>query len=144
MPVLIGWCGLGGSLSDFRAWAITAIVVLWQFPHFMSIAWLYRKDYANAGYKMWTTEEPSGYVAGIHAWLGAAALIVISVAAMWSHNWFGWCLVAASVLVGLQQLVASIKFHRERNDVTARKLLRSSLIVLPMLMACAVLQSMFG
>ncbi len=144
MPVLIGWCGLGGSLSDYRVWAIAGIVVLWQFPHFMSIAWLYRKDYANAGYKMWTTEEASGYVAGIHAWLGAAALIVVSVVAMWSQHWFGWILVAASVLVGLQQLVASIRFHRDRNDMTARKLLHSSLIVLPMLMACAVLQSFFG
>lgn len=144
MPVLIGWCALDGSLADWRVWALTGIVVLWQFPHFMSIAWLYRNEYAAGGYRMWTTQETSGRVAGHHAWIGALALIAISVTAVPPTNWLGWLLCVVSFLVGFQQLVAAIGFHRDRNDKTARKLLRSSLMVLPLLMLCAVLQSFFG
>lgn len=144
MPVLIGWCALGGSLADWRVWAVMGIVVLWQFPHFMSIAWLYRNEYATGGYRMWTTEEASGKVAGHHAWFGALALIVVSVLAVPPTSWIGWVLAVISFLVGFQQFVAAIGFHRDRNDKTARKLLRSSLMVLPLLMLCVVLQSFFG
>jgi heme o synthase len=144
MPVLIGWSGVGGSLGDWQAWAIASIVVLWQFPHFMSIAWLYRHEYAGAGYRMWTTTEPSGHIAGVHAWLGGALLIAISVAAMLPVSGWQWALVVLSVLVGGQQLVAAIRFHADRNDITARRLLRSSLIVLPLLLLCVVLQSVLS
>ncbi len=132
MPVFIGWCGLGGSVADWRAWAIAGIVVLWQFPHFMSIAWLYKEDYANAGYKMWTTEDATGKVAGLHAWVGAALLIAVSVAAMWPVQGLNWLLLTICVVAGAQQLVAAVRFNQVRNDATARKLLRSSLLVLPL------------
>ena len=139
MPVLIGWASVGGSLYDWRAWAITAIVVLWQFPHFMAIAWLYRQQYASAGYKMWTTEEASGRIAAIHGTLGAAALIIVSLMSAWPLD--GWRAIFAVVvlLITGQQFLAAIRFHRQRNDRTARTLLRSSLLVLPLTLLCVVL-----
>src|SRR5207247_4890389 len=57
LPVLIGWTAVGGQL-DRRAIALVVMLFLWQFPHFMAIAWLYRRDYAQAGHQMLTVVDP--------------------------------------------------------------------------------------
>ncbi len=141
MPVLIGWCAAGGTLSDWRGWMITSIVVLWQFPHFMSIAWLYRQDYEGAGYRMWTTVEPTGIVAGWHASIGAALLIIVALASINYQSPVDFFFGLIILLVAGQQLIAAIKFHQCRDDQTARRLLRSSLLVLPLLLLAVVLAS---
>jgi protoheme IX farnesyltransferase len=56
MPPLIGWAAASGRLS-FRAWILYAVLFLWQFPHFMAIAWIYRKDYDRAGYIVLADDE---------------------------------------------------------------------------------------
>src|SRR6266478_9635493 len=50
MPTLIGWAAASNSISSEKAWMLYAVLFLWQFPHFMAIAWIYRDDYARAGY----------------------------------------------------------------------------------------------
>src|SRR5262245_53512413 len=77
LPVLIGWTAVGGPL-DARAVALFLTLFLWQFPHFMAIAWLYRRDYSQAGYKMLTVVEPTGRRAGRQAAVAALALIPVS------------------------------------------------------------------
>ena len=52
MPHLIGWVAAGGSMSSPKAWLLYSLLFLWQFPHFMAIAWMYREDYARAGYRL--------------------------------------------------------------------------------------------
>ena len=64
LPVMIGWTAAGGSIASWEAWGLTSIVILWQFPHFMAIAWLYKDQYTQAGFRMLTREEPSGLAAG--------------------------------------------------------------------------------
>ena len=141
LPVMIGWTAAGGSLDSIYAWALTSVVILWQFPHFMSIAWLYREQYDAAGYRMLTNEEPTGIAAGWHAVVPAALLIPVSVAAVAPNSVFTWSLAVLAIASCLFQLKASVLFLAERNEQTARKLLHSSLIYLPMIMLVVVIRS---
>jgi protoheme IX farnesyltransferase len=140
LPVMIGWTAAGGSIWDADGWALTAIVILWQFPHFMAIAWLYRDQYAQAGFRMLTKEEPTGIAAGWHAIVPAVLLIPLSVFVLQpssSLTWIVACLGAASCL---GQAAASFRFLQNRNNQTAKKLLHSSLIYLPAIMLLVVVR----
>jgi protoheme IX farnesyltransferase len=138
LPVMIGWTAVGGSLLDWNGWALTWIVILWQFPHFMAIAWLYREQYAGAGFRMLTKEEPTGIAAGWHAVLGALALVPLSIAVLRPDSILTWVVAALGVVSCLWQAIASIRFLQSRNDITARRLLRASLLYLPAILMLVV------
>ncbi len=74
MPPVIGWAAATGRLG-VEAWALFLIVFLWQFPHFLAIAWIYRDDYARAGYRMLPTVDPPGAITGRQAAVYALALV---------------------------------------------------------------------
>ena len=78
LPILIGWTATGAADRHARRWHSSAVMFLWQFPHFMAIAWLYRADYARAGQQMLTVVDPTGLRAGAQAVVGALALIPVS------------------------------------------------------------------
>jgi len=82
MPVLIGWYATG---APTHLWIVSLFgtLFLWQFPHFMAIAWLYRKEYAKGGMKMLPVIDPSGYWSGIEAVVTAVALIPVIIAPAW-------------------------------------------------------------
>lgn len=132
MPLWIGWTAGGGSLLDPLGLAIVGVMYVWQFPHFMAIAWLCRDDYAKAGYQMSTTLDPSGGWAGVQAVVGSAVLLPLSLAPIFLStriNAVGYGI--AVTLAGVVMLVASGRFLAERNNQTARKLMRASLIYVP-------------
>jgi protoheme IX farnesyltransferase len=139
LPVLIGWTATGNAL-DVRAWSLALLLFLWQFPHFMAIAWLYRAEYGRAGYKMLTVVEPTGQRAGWQAVIAALALIPISLLPVLENPSLGSVLfIAAAGLLGLGQLALAIAFWRQPDDFRARLLLRASLIYLPTIMLLLVL-----
>lgn len=142
LPVLIGYTALGGSLADATGWLLVGVLVAWQYPHFMSIAWMYRRQYGEAGFKMTTTVEPTGRSAGWQAIVGSIALIVCGVTlCLMPAGWISG--VIASTLVVLAtfpMLKASLRFAAAPGDVLARKLLRSSLLVLPAVLAVVTLR----
>ena len=138
---MIGWTAAGGSIYDLEGWVITSVVILWQFPHFMAIAWLYRDQYAGAGYKMLTNVEPTGLAAGWHAVIPALILIPVSVIAVTPESPITWILAALAVVSCLSQVAASIRFLCDRNQKTARKLLHSSLIYLPSILLIVLVRS---
>jgi len=140
LPVMIGWSAAGGSLWDVDGWALTAIVVLWQFPHFMAIAWLYRDQYAQAGFRMLTKEEPTGIAAGWHAIIPACLLIPLSVAVLHPISAITWVVAILGAVACLGQAAASFRFLKERNNQTAKKLLHSSLLYLPAIMLLVVVR----
>lgn len=140
LPVMIGWTAAGGSLASWSAWGLTAIVILWQFPHFMSIAWLYRHQYTQAGFRMLTREDPSGLAAAWHAILPALALVPLSMVILFPHNWSTWIVAILGGLAAWTQVVASYRFLLQRDDTTARKLLRASLVYLPAIMLLVVVR----
>jgi protoheme IX farnesyltransferase len=130
LPIFIGWSATGAAI-DMRAAAVVAVMFLWQFPHFMAIAWLYRDDYARAGQRMLTVVDYTGLRAGAQAVVGALALIPVSLVPALSPQagssavYCGWALI-----LGTAQLAAAVLFLFQRNDRTARYLLRASLAYL--------------
>ena len=142
IPVLIGYTAMGGSLMDGTGWLLVGVLVAWQYPHFMSIAWMYRRQYKEAGFRMTTTEEPTGRSAGWQSILGSAFLILFGVTLCCLPS--GWLpAVVASVAViaaAWPMLMASIRFAKTPDDALARKLLRSSLLVLPAVLAVVTLR----
>jgi protoheme IX farnesyltransferase len=130
LPIFIGWTASGAPL-DMRAAAVAGGMFLWQFPHFMAIAWLYREDYARGGQRMLTVVDPTGLRAGAQAVVGALALIPVSLVPAlvpYAGSSTIYCLWA--LILGGTQLVAAVTFLIKRNDITARRLLRASLAYL--------------
>ena len=74
LPPVIGWVAATGRLG-VEAWALFLIVFLWQFPHFLAIAWIYRDDYLRAGFRMLTAGDPTGAMTGRQAVSYALALV---------------------------------------------------------------------
>lgn len=131
LPPLMGWTAAANEIS-IGAWALFATQFLWQFPHFLSIAWLYRGEYAKAGILMLPVVEPSGRITARQIVLFAIMLLPVSLAPFF----FGYAglifLVGGSVL-GLWFLYESIRTAIERSDKRARRLLLASVIYLPVL-----------
>lgn len=128
-PVAAGWA-VAGDVADLGCWALFLLLFLWQFPHFMAIAWLYRRDYAAAGMQMLTIVDPSGLRAGAQAALGAALVVPVSLAPLLGSSTPAVYAVLIAVL-GVLQAVAAGRFFIRRDDATARTLLRASLLYLP-------------
>jgi protoheme IX farnesyltransferase len=130
LPILIGWTATGAAL-DLRAVALVAAMFLWQFPHFMAIAWLHRADYARAGQKMLTVVDPTGLRAGGQAVAAALALVPVSlVPALAPQAGSPAIYTAWAMVLGIGQAIAAALFAIHRDDRSARRLLRASLIYL--------------
>ena len=136
LPALIGWAAVTGTLSEGAApaWMLFLIVYLWQVPHFLSIAWLYREDYARGGFKMLTVVDPDGATTGRQAVLGALALVPVSllppVGGVAGNVYF-----VGALILGALVLRRAIAFALSRTTNSARLLMRSSLLYLPLLLA---------
>lgn len=131
IPILMGWTATGAPIN-LTACALVGVLFLWQFPHFMAIAWLYRHDYAAGGHKMLTVVDPTGLRAGAQAVLGGALLIPVSLIPAIVPTggspllYFTWTLV-----LGAAQLGLAIRFAISRDATSARYLLRASILFLP-------------
>jgi len=138
MPVLMGWAAVGASFNlttaGLRVAALFAIVFFWQFPHFMAIAWIYRRQYAEAGLKMLPVVDPSGRRAGALAVANALMLIPVSLVPVLLRV-AGPAYLAGTTVAGLTYFLASLAFMADRNERSARWLLRVSLVYLPFVLA---------
>jgi protoheme IX farnesyltransferase len=143
LPMLMGYTGGGGSLMDLQGWLLLGVLVAWQYPHFMAIAWLYRKQYGEAGFLMTPNVDPSGVSAGRQAIAGAIALPLFLCCLVYplERNWL-WVPIMVVVSAGL--LRCSLAFAADRQETTARRMLRSSLSQLPLAMLVLVLATFFG
>ena len=131
LPPLIGWTASHGSLSR-GGLALFAIVFLWQIPHFMAIAWLYRDDYSKAGFPMLPVIEPDGRRTGRQAVIYAAALVPASlVPALVGMN--GPIYPAIAVVLGACLLWLAVRFAATRSDGAARQLFVGSIVYLPLI-----------
>jgi protoheme IX farnesyltransferase len=143
MPTLMGFAAVGASFSlapggdGVTAATLFLVVYLWQFPHFMAIAWIYRRDYAAAGLRMLTVTEPTGYLAGRQGLLAALALLPVSLAPVLNHA--GLAYFAAALVLGLAYLACAASFFYRRNETSAWRLLRTSLVYLPALLILMML-----
>lgn len=137
MPPLIGWVAARGSLA-VEAWILFAILFLWQFPHFLAIAWMYSDDYARAGIKMLPVVEPEGRVTGQQIITYTLMLVPVSLLPT-MVNLSGWIYFAGAVALGLAFLYFSARAAFDRSKWRARHLLLASVLYLPILFALMVL-----
>jgi protoheme IX farnesyltransferase len=131
LPPLIGWTASHGSITPGGA-ALFAIVFLWQIPHFMAIAWMYRDDYAKAGFPMLPVIDPAGRRAARQAVGYAAALIPVSaIPTLAGISGAVYLVIAMGLGIGLLGLACS--FAASRTDRSARWLFFGSITYLPIL-----------
>jgi protoheme IX farnesyltransferase len=149
LPPLIGWTAARGII-EWPAVALFALLFVWQFPHFMAIGWMYRADYAHAGIRVTSTQQPVREAArssAIQALFYAVLMIPISLWPAWLHV-AGIPYAIAAVILGAYYLTATIKFMRitrnpddPENRIIARHLLKVSVIYLPLLLAAMMLDA---
>lgn len=136
-PPLIGFAAAQNRLS-LLAWVLFAIQFLWQFPHFLAIAWMYRDDYREAGIKMLPVMEPSGRVAGLQIVVYALLLIPVSLLPLWLGIG-GRVYFFGALLIGSLYLWTSIEAALSSSRTVARRLLLASVIYLPLLFTLLVI-----
>lgn len=131
LPALIGWVAATNTLS-VEGWVLAGIVFMWQMPHFLAIAWMYRDDYARAGIPLLPVIEPDGRSTGRQAVLYAVALIPISFLPGAVGLATAWYLAGAMVL-GAILLVSTLEFSTTRSFASARRLFFATILYLPLL-----------
>ena len=137
MPPLMGWTAASGEIT-LGGWALFTFLFLWQFPHFLAIAWLYKDEYAKAGILMLPVVEPSGRITARQIGLFAIMLVPVSLAPFFL-GFAGWIFLAAASVLGVWFLVESVRTARAKTPEMARRLLLVSVIYLPILFAVMVL-----
>ena len=140
LPPVIGWAAATGTVG-IEAVALFLIVFLWQFPHFLAIAWIYREDYARGGMKMLPVIDPLGALTGRQATAYSLALVPAGLLPTTIGLAGPYYFVGALVL-GLVYLAAAVGFWTSVSDSTARRLLRTSFIYLPAVLLLLVLNPM--
>lgn len=135
MPGLIGWSGAGAAI-DARAWLLFALLFLWQFPHFLAIALLYREDYARAGYRMLPDFDADGRftrseILGFSLTLVGATLLIASRTGALALVAVGG--MGAFLLYPVSDLVQTA------SRTAARRVVHASVIYLPMVLAATML-----
>ena len=136
MPPLMGWTAASGEVT-VPAIVLFLILFLWQFPHFLAIAWMYRKQYEKAGILMLPVVEPEGRITARQIVIFAAMLLPVSLAPFFFGTSGIYYLIGATIL-GIWFLVVSIQTAIARTDERARKLLLVSVIYLPLIFGLMV------
>jgi heme o synthase len=144
MGPLLGWTAARPQI-DWQAVALFAILFVWQFPHFMSIAWLYRDDYARAGIRMLPVVQPDGWSTVVEALFYAVLMIPVSLAP-WKLGMAGPAYAVIATALGLVYLAYTIRFARilkarseTESRMLARDLLKVSVLYLPLLFTALML-----
>ena len=131
LPPLIGWTASHGSI-DWGGASLFAIVFLWQIPHFMAIAWLYREDYGRAGFPMLPVIDPQGLRAARQSLAYGALLVPVSVLPA-AFGVAGAIYLWIALALGVVLLWLAARFMAARNDGTARALFYASITYLPLI-----------
>ena len=137
LPPVIGWAASTGEIG-IEAWALFLIVFLWQFPHFLAIAWIYRDDYARGGLKMLPNVDPDGAMTGRQAMWHALELLPAGLLPSFIGLGGSWYFAGALVL-GIYYLYHAVRFWLDVNDRTARRLLPASFLYLPLMLLLLLL-----
>ena len=146
LPPVIGWCAAGGAL-DREAGALFLILFMWQVPHFLAIAWLYRADSAAGGQKMLPVVDPAGRWTG-RVMVATCFLLLPIGMGPFLVGTVGKLFLTVGIVLGLWFLDSTIKFAKSHGDPEARRVLRRSLVYLAglyaMLLADGILPRLFA
>jgi protoheme IX farnesyltransferase len=149
MGPLLGWTAARGEI-EWPAVSLFAILFVWQFPHFMAIAWLYREDYGRAGIRMLPVVQPDGWSTVLEALVYAVLMIPVSLLP-WYFGISGRVYALAALVLGAGYLFYTIRFSRilrarsaAESRTYARDLLKASVIYLPLLLIALMLDATGG
>lgn len=131
LPPVIGWAAATNTLTR-EAWLLFAIVFLWQMPHFLALAWLFREEYERAGFPVLPVVEPSGKSTARQTVMYTAALIPVSLAPALT-GLAGPLYFVVALVIGVAFLALAIRFARNLHRTTARQLFLGSLVYLPLI-----------
>jgi len=137
MPPLIGWAAASGKL-DFQAWTLYAILFLWQFPHFMAIAWMYREDYARAGYLV-LPPDGSARARSVNLQTVLPLLALVPLSLLPGLMGEAKLYFIGALLLGAGFVFCAAQFALRRSNSAARRLLAASIIYLPALFVLMLL-----
>jgi protoheme IX farnesyltransferase len=135
MPTLIGWAGASAGISR-QAWFLFAILFLWQFPHFLAIALMYKDDYSSAGYRMLPAFDRDARFTRAEILGFAVILVIVTMVPIQSHvNWLYW---AGMGIAGVFLLYHTGKLVRSSSTVMASRLLHASVLYLPVVLGIMI------
>ncbi|HUF03904.1 MAG TPA: heme o synthase [Aridibacter sp.] len=136
MPPLLGWTAAANEIT-LGAWILFVFLYLWQFPHFLAIAWIYRDQYAKAGIKMLPVVEKAGRVTVQQIVIFTLLMLPVSIGPFFVGT-SGWIFLAGASLLGIWFLFVSLRMARDRSVKSARRLLLASVLYLPLVFALMV------
>lgn len=136
LPPLMGWTAARNELSS-EGWALFAILAFWQLPHFFAIAWLYKDEYAKAGFKMLPAVDPDGSRTGSQAVSNTIGLLLVSLFPF-VFKMAGMVYLVSAVVLGVGFLWCAARFARQLTPPRARQLFFASIIYLPLLLVVMV------
>ena len=136
LPPLMGWTAARGELSG-EGWALFAILAFWQIPHFMAIAWLYKEEYAKAGFVMLPNVDADGSRTALHSVANTVALLFASLCPF-AFGLNGKIYLAVALILGAGYFLFAVRFARQLTALRARQLFLASIIYLPLLIAALV------
>lgn len=137
IPPMIGWVAATGSL-DLGAWALGGVLFIWQIPHFLALAWLYREDYARGGFAMLPVIDRDGRLTCQVIVLTSMLLLPAGLLAT-LLNVSGYLYALGSLALGIWMLALAIRFYGARTEMNARSLFLASITYLPLLMCLMVM-----
>ncbi|MDQ3219170.1 MAG: heme o synthase [Acidobacteriota bacterium] len=137
MPPLMGWTAASNEIT-IGAWALFVLLFLWQFPHFLAIAWMYREQYAKAGILMLPVVEPEGKITARQIVLFTIMLVAVSLSPFFL-GFAGVIYLVGASLLGIWFLLESIQTARAKSVEKARRLLMVSVLYLPLIFGLLVL-----
>ena len=136
VPPLIGWAAATGRLTA-EAWVLFAIFFLWQFPHFMAIAWMYREDYARAGFQVLPVNNSRDYFVAAQTLFPTLLLVAVSLIPAWV-NAASRVYLAGALLLSLGFFYYAVRLAVRLSNHTARRMLFASIIYLPLLLGLQI------
>lgn len=136
LPPLMGWTAARGDLS-IEGWALFAILFFWQLPHFLAIAWMYREDYAKGGFVMLPLVDRDGARTGRSAVSHTLGLLPVSLSPF-VFQVSGALYLFGALLLGLVFLWCAMRFARQLDRLSARRLFFASILYLPLLLGLMV------
>ncbi|CAM9133110.1 unnamed protein product [Choristocarpus tenellus] len=140
IPPVMGWTAATGGALDVEPLLLAGYLFLWQFPHFFALSWLHREDYARGGFKMVPCADPTGSrTAGLIARYSAYLLPIPLVAAAFDAT--SWMFAVEGTALNAVMLYHGYRFHQDRSNSNARKVFRTSLWHLPVVLALFVFHS---
>lgn len=142
MPPVLGWAAVRGDLG-MGAGILFAIMFLWQIPHFLSIAWMYRADYERAGFPVLPVCDPSGGRTARHITSHCVALLFVSLAPTWM-GLTGQVYFVGALIIGIAFLAFGIATAVYKTQLSAKRLLLASIVYHPILLALIMIDSTGG